>query len=154
MVTRLEQLHPGAWVNDQQPLIQVVAPNDFKIEGFVSEQNLPLIADDQTGVFVADRGDIPAIAVDISSVDVSAVYELPYPELTSQHKGAIAIRPQPNGKLLPENAQYRVNFRLFNHNQPPVKQLPGVVVVKGKSRSLLWYQLKLLGAPLIRESGF
>jgi hypothetical protein len=64
------------------------------------------------------------------------------------------VRPQSNGKLLPENAQYRVNFSLGAHNELPLKQLPGVVVVTAKSRSFLWHQLQLLGAPLIRESGF
>jgi putative peptide zinc metalloprotease protein len=154
VITRMEKLHPGAWVNEEQPLMQLVNPSDFKIEGFIREQNLPLIATDQPGAFVADRSDIQAIAVNISSVDVSAVYHLPYPELTSQNKGSIAVRPQPDGKLLPENAQYRVSFKLLSQNELPLKQQPGVVVVTGKSRSLLWYQLRLLGAPLIRESGF
>jgi putative peptide zinc metalloprotease protein len=154
VITHLEQLHPGAWINQEQPLMQLVNPSEFKIEGFIREQNLPLIATDQNGVFVADRGDIQAIAVNISGVDVSAVYHLPYPELTSQNSGRIAVRPQPNGKLLPENAQYRVNFRLLSQNELPLKQQPGVVVVTGKSRSLLLYHLQLLGAPLIRESGF
>jgi putative peptide zinc metalloprotease protein len=154
VITHVEQLHPGAWVNEEQPLMQLVNPNDFKIEGFIREQSLPLIATDQQGVFVADRNDIQAIGVTISSVDVSAVYQLPYPELTSQYRGSIAVRPQPDGKLLPENAQYRVSFRLLGQIEPPLKQQPGVVVVTGRSRSLFWRQLQLLAAPLIRESGF
>lgn len=154
VVTQVEQLHPAIWVNEEQPLMQLVDPSGFRIEGFVSEQELPLIATGQAGQFVIDRGDMQALAVTVDSVDVSAVHHLPYPELTSQNGGEIAVRPQESGKLLPESAQYRVHFKLFQDSNLPLERLSGIVLVKGRSHSWLWHQLQLLTAPLIRESGF
>jgi putative peptide zinc metalloprotease protein len=153
-ITQMEHLQPGAWVNDEQPLMQLVAPQAYRVEGFVSEQDLPLIAAAQTGHFVADRGDLEALPVQVTDVDIGAVHNLPYPELTSQYGGDIAVRPQRDGKLPPENAQYRVDFAILDPKSLPLERIPGVVQLQGQSHSWLWRKLKLLAAPLIRESGF
>ncbi|MEJ2612137.1 MAG: HlyD family efflux transporter periplasmic adaptor subunit [Candidatus Thiodiazotropha sp.] len=154
VVTQVKQLHPAIWVNEEQPLMQLIDPRGFRIEGFVREQELPLIAIGQRGQFIINRGDMLALAVTVDSVDVSAVHHLPYSELTSQHGGDIAVHPQKKGKLLPESAQYRVNFKLPQNSNLPLERLSGIVLVKGKTHSWLWHQLQLLTAPLIRESGF
>ena len=153
-VTQMEQLQAGAWVNEEQPLMQLVAPDAYRVEGFVSEHDLSLIAAAQPGRFIADRGDLKALQVSVMDVDIGAVHDLPYPELSSQYGGSIAVRPQQDGRLSPENAQYRVNFTLNEHGELPLKRLPGVVQLQSRSHSWLWRELKLLAAPLIRESGF
>lgn len=154
VAVRVEHLQPGTWVDDERALIQLIGNAGFRIEGFVSEQNLPLLAAGQRGQFVADNGLSRSLETVLQAVDVGAVFDLPYPELASPYGGSIAARAKEDGLLLPTSAQFRVQFSVPVISQLPLHRLPGVVQVQSRHRSLVWHEIKLLISRLIRESGF
>jgi len=154
VATRVDNLQVGTWVHEEQVLVQLVAPGAFRVDGFVSEQDLPLLATGQRGRFVADRSGLKLEELLLEAVDIGAVYSLPFPELATQYGGSVAVRAQSDGALLPEAAHYRVSFAVAQPRNIPLQRVPGVVLVEAQSRSWVWHQLQLLAALLIRESGF
>ncbi|WP_298719098.1 biotin/lipoyl-binding protein [uncultured Oceanisphaera sp.] len=155
-ITQVESLHPGVWVGTEMPLLSVVEPTRFDVEGYIGEQYLDLIGPGSLGVFIADRPGMAALPVQVSDVDIGAVFALPYGELSSEYGGPIAVRRVTDDRLVPEEGHYRVSMILDDISSlgDTDARLPGVVRVEGESRSWLWYQLRRVLAILIRESGF
>ncbi len=94
VVAPREQLSPGQWVGQEQPLLSLVAPSTHIIEGLVHERDLNLLATGQEAVFIAQSGEQPARQASLSRIDISAIALLPYPELGSEAGGPIAVRYQ------------------------------------------------------------
>lgn len=155
-VVAREQLSPGQWIGQDQPLLTVVEPATLIIEGLVHERDLNLLAVGQEAVFIAQSGDQVSRQASLLGIDISAVALLPYPELGSEVGGPIAVRYQ-NQRYLPEAAYYRIqaqpNDALAELANLQVRQ-PGMLIVQGVSRSALLYQLQRVFALFIRESGF
>ncbi|MBQ0756100.1 MAG: HlyD family efflux transporter periplasmic adaptor subunit, partial [Amphritea sp.] len=155
VVSESERLGPGQWVGKDQLLLTLIDPEQLRIEGFVSEQNVNLLSADSPGVFIGNSGEGASLPVTLIQVDISAVSSLPYPELGSGAGGAIAVR-QSDKRLIPESAYYRVSFRIDDRpgsNHELLRQ-PGMLVVEGKRQSWLWLQFQRLLAVAVRESGF
>lgn len=155
VISSRESLATGQWVGRDQALLTVVDPEKVIVEGFVHERDLNLLAQNQSGVFIASSGEHAAFPVHLQQVDLTATPELLYPELGSDAGGSIAVRLQ-GERLIPEAAYYRVQFQADASMPYTLKQArsPGMLVIDGKSRSALGYQLKRLLALFIRESGF
>ncbi len=155
-VVAREQLSPGQWVGQEQPLLSLVAPSTHIIEGLVHERDLNLLATGQEAVFIAQSGEQPARQASLSRIDISAIALLPYPELGSEAGGPIAVRYQ-NERFIPEAAYYRIQAQLNDalpEHGAVQAQHPGMLIVQGASRSALLYQLQRIFALFIRESGF
>lgn len=148
-------LPEGSWVNPEMPLFSLVDDSAFMAEGLVSEQDLTLIAPGQTGVFIADQGDISSLPVVVQGINMGAVYALPWPELGSDFAGVIATRKNDNDQLIPEEGLYRVIMSLAT--PPPEglnRRVTGIVRIDGQARSPIWHSIKQGIAILRRESGF
>lgn len=153
-VSWLENLQPGQWVMADQPLLSVTRHGDVQLEGFVPERYLELLRLGQTAFFVADNGQLPRLAAELVSIDLAALHTLPYPELSSQSGGPIAVRVEAQG-LQPEEAYYRVRFRVLDPSMANNSlRLTGGLVISGESRSWLGQQLQRMISVLIREGGF
>lgn len=151
-----EQLSPGQWVGRSQPLVSVVDPSRYRIEGLVHERDLNLLAEGQEGVFIAHSGDQPKLGARLARIDISAVPVLPYPELGSDAGGPIAVRAQQE-RFIPEAAHYRILAEpndIVLIRQGPTIQHPGILVLEAKPRSALLHQFQRMLALFIRESGF
>ncbi len=150
-----EQLHAGRWVNPAMPLMTIVEPAALKITGLVDERNLQALEPGQRGIFIADRGDSPYIAVTLDEIDVGAVFALPYPELGSSFGGHVPVRAGADSRLIPEGAYYPASFSASEAIPGDLQMRePGVVIVEGNRRSWLWLQLQRAIAVLVREAGF
>lgn len=155
-VVAREQLSPGQWIGQEQPLLSLVAPSTQVIEGLVHERDLNLLATGQDAVFIAQSGEQAARQASLSRIDISAIALLPYPELGSEAGGPIAVRYQ-NERFIPEAAYYRIQAQLNDalpEHGAVQAQHPGMLIVQGASRSALLYQLQRIFALFIRESGF
>ncbi|MEH6671014.1 HlyD family efflux transporter periplasmic adaptor subunit [Halopseudomonas sp.] len=153
-VTWLENVHPGQWVMQDQPLLSVTLYGSGQIEAFVPERYLELLQPGQAAFFMADHGQLPRLAAELVSIDLGALQLLPYPELSSQSGGSIAVRVRPRG-LQPDEAYYRARFRLL---EPALDmgsmRLTGDLLIRGSERSWLGQQLQRIMSVLIREGGF
>lgn len=150
----LEPLHAGRWINKEQPLFSLKQDSGYLVEGFVSELDYRALSKGDRAVFIADRGDI-RIKLTLNDIELSAIPFLPYPELGSDFGGHIASKRMQGDRLVPEQARYKV---LFDHNGDDTTniegRMAGVIVVEGKRRSWIGYQLKRIFSVLIREAGF
>ncbi len=150
--------HPtnvGRWVNDEEPLLRIVNPQQLLAEGFAEESLLNALQAGQTAHFIAEQATLASVPLSLTSIDVSSLAMLPYPELASTSGGAIAVRDGANP--VPEETFYQVHFSPLDFDNVPAlppQRLSGTIVVDGEARSWLWYQLKRSMALLIRESGF
>ncbi|MET4000746.1 HlyD family efflux transporter periplasmic adaptor subunit [Marinobacterium sp. MBR-109] len=156
VVAAREQLSPGQWIGQDQPLLSLVEPSKQVIEGLVHERDLNLLAPGQAGLFIAQSGEQPGLKANLSRIDISAVPVLPYPELGSEAGGPIAVRYQ-DERLIPEAAHYRLLATLeaaSSDDAVRAVQQPGVLIVEGNSRSAFLHQMRRIAALFIRESGF
>ena len=150
-----DRLHEGQWIRDNAPLFRIHNDTGVLVEGLVSEQDLDVLATGQSGVFIADSGEHSPLGVKLSTINMSAIPFLRYPELASDHGGPIAVR-KVGEHLVPESAYYRVQA-LLEQEAPlwaPKRQLTGIMVLEGETRSWLVSQARRVIAILLRESGF
>lgn len=150
-----EWLHAGRWVNPAMPLMTVVDPSALKLMGMADEQSLKVLEVGQQGVFIADRVDGPHLPVRLDAIDISAVFELPFPELGSRYGGHLPVRSVGDARLIPEGAQYRLSFSTEKRDAGAGQMRePGMIVVQGARRSWLLSVLQHTMAVLVREAGF
>lgn len=149
-----EWLHEGRWVNPAMPLMTVVDPSALKVVGMAEEQSLKVLENGQQGVFIADRVDGPRLPVRLDAIDISAVFELPFPELGSRYGGHLPVRSVGESRLVPEGAHYRLSFSTEAHEAGAGQMRePGMIVVQGARRSWLVSALRHTMAVLVREAG-
>ena len=106
-------------------------------------------------VFIPNDGEHKKIHLISSTLDLSAVQNLPYISLSSLHNGPIAIRNFTSGefKYRPETAHYLADFNLINNSSIQF-ELPGYVHIEGSRYSPFIKFFKNIIALLVRESGF
>ena len=155
LVNTAEPLHEGRWVNPDKALLTLSNNSELAVEGFVSEHQLSSLQKGHPGVFIPHQGGGIRLPVEIENITLGAVYSLPYPELGSTYSGEIAIRQGEDGRLIPEEAHYRVYMTVKGDIPEEFHyRMPGTVTVEGDSQNWLMYHLEYIVATLVRESGF
>ena len=112
------------------------------------------VAPADTGRFIADDRMHPALEVELAEVDTNGAAYVDQEALTSDHHGPIAVRRNENNRPEPVQAQYGARLKTLDDPHAPAQPLRGLVVLQGRSESLLgtaWRRLAALG---VRESGF
>jgi putative peptide zinc metalloprotease protein len=149
----LPQLNAGRWLSPKEPLARVVEEG-ARLRGYLAEAELWRVAPGATGRFIAEDPMHPAVAVQLSEIDANGAGFIEQEALTSDHHGPIAVRRDQNQRPEPVQAQYAVRLTPLDSIVTPTQPLRGVVVVQGRSESLLgtaWRRMAALG---VRESGF
>ena len=148
-------LHPGRWIDERLALATIVEPDAMRIAGMLAESELTRVAVEQTGRFLPDDPDQPAISVQVVEISDAAVRDLDLLQLGSLHGGPVAVRQDPNsGALVPEASVYRVVLEPVDAQMAPATEQRGVVHVEGVRRSLARRMYEQIAAVLVRESGF
>lgn len=149
----LPQLDAGRWLSPQEPLARVVVEG-ARLRGYLAEAELWRVAPGADGRFIAEDPMHPAIAVQLSEIDANGAGFIEQEALTSDHHGPIAVRRDQAQRPEPVQAQYAVRLTALDAIDTPTQPLRGVVVLQGRSESLLgtaWRRIAALG---VRESGF
>jgi putative peptide zinc metalloprotease protein len=149
----LPQLAVGRWLSPKDTLARVVEEG-ARLRGYLAEAELWRVAPGATGRFIAEDPMHPAVAVELTEVDTNGAAVVEQEALTSDHHGPIAVRRDQSQRAEPVQAQYAVRLKVLDGVVTPVQPLRGVVVLQGRSESLLgtaWRRLAALG---VRESGF
>ena len=107
-----------------------------------------------SGRFIADDPMRAAIPVVLTDIDANGVAYLDQEALTSDHHGPIAVRRDENQRPAPVQAQYGVRLRSAQPIATPHQPLRGVVVLQGRSESVLGVAWRRAAALGVRESGF
>lgn len=149
----LPQLSVGRWLSTKDALARVVEEG-VRLRGYLAEAELWRVAPGATGRFIADDPMHPAVEVQLSEIDTNGAAYVEQEALTSDHHGPIAVRRDENHRPEPVQAQYAVRFEALHAMATPHQPLRGVVVLQGRSESIVgtaWRRLAALG---VRESGF
>jgi putative peptide zinc metalloprotease protein len=149
----LPQLSVGRWLSPKDPLAQVVEEG-ARLRGYLEEAELWRVAPGATGRFIADDPMRAAIPVVLTDIDANGVAYLDQEALTSDHHGPIAVRRDENQRPAPVQAQYGVRLRSAQPIATPHQPLRGVVVLQGRSESVLGVAWRRAAALGVRESGF
>ncbi|RON48752.1 efflux RND transporter periplasmic adaptor subunit [Pseudomonas frederiksbergensis] len=149
----LPQLNAGRWLSPKEALARVVEEG-ARLRGYLAEAELWRVTTGAQGRFIAEDPMHPAVAVQLSEIDANGAGFIEQEALTSDHHGPIAVRRDQSQRPEPVQAQYAVRLTTLDSIATPTQPLRGVVVVQGRSESLLgtaWRRMAALG---VRESGF
>ncbi|MBM7059658.1 biotin/lipoyl-binding protein [Pseudomonas sp. UL073] len=149
----LPELAPGRWLSPTAVLARVVEPG-VKARGYLAEQALWRVQAGDSGRFIADDANRPALAVRLDSVDATGAAHLDLEALASDRQGPIAVQRNADGRAQPVQAQYGVRLAVLDDDLTLDQPLRGEVVLAARSESLLsaiWRRVAALG---VRESGF
>ena len=136
------------------PLAQI-ADGGLRLRGYVAEADLWRVAPGVDGHFVADDVLRDSLPVTLANVDANGVAYIDQEALISEHHGPIAIRRDEEKRAQPLQAQYGAQFQLENSAPEQVSHpVRGIVVLDGKSESLLSAAWRRMAAIGVRESGF
>ncbi len=149
-----DNLAPGRWISSELPLAQV-AEGGLRLRGYLAEADLWRVAPGTPGHFVADDVLRDSLPVSLESVDANGVAYIDQEALISDHQGPIAIRRDEEKRAQPLQAHYGTQFMLEDSAPRQLSHpLRGIVVLDGKSESLLSAAWRRMAAIGVRESGF
>lgn len=146
-------LIPGRWLSPQEPLVRVIEPG-LRLRGYLAEEQLWRVAPGAQGHFIFDDPGRTAAPVRLQEVDTTGVAHIQLEALTSDHQGSIAVRRNEWREAEPTSAQYGAYLQWLNTPFEVTQPLRGMVVLKGKSESVLGFVWRRLAALGVRESGF
>jgi putative peptide zinc metalloprotease protein len=111
IVTDLDSMiHPGRWVGGAETLARIVAPDDYDIQGFLSEADLARVEIGAAGRFVPDDALAASRAARVVEHSASAIQWMDQPILASTQGGPIAVDEDASRSLKPREALYRVRL--------------------------------------------
>jgi putative peptide zinc metalloprotease protein len=154
VVEMADALTPGRWVNEDLQLALVVNQEDLFIEAYFMEERVNQLEQGSSGRFYPDNHTQAVFDVTIEEISRSAMAILDEPFQASNYGGEIAVRPQPDGTLIPNHALYKVRLKPGDDIYTTDRILTGVVKVNGQPQSIIGRLWETVVAVVIRESGF
>jgi putative peptide zinc metalloprotease protein len=157
-------LREGLWLGEGTRLGRVLAA-DWRVAGYVDQADLPRVAQGAAARFIPEDPARPAVDLRVTVVDGLGTETLRTPHLASQHGGGIAAARDPQTDALePVAAVYRIEAeadpetaaadaglsRLSDRGHP----LRGTLIVEAPPESYAARTWRVIGAVLLRESGF
>nr|VFJ60039.1 MAG: putative peptide zinc metalloprotease protein [Candidatus Kentron sp. DK] len=151
-------IRPGRWVNETQVLALVADANVLKVDAYLTEEKLRYAASRMAGRFISDIPESPSRPVRLVAVNPARVAVLEDPYLASTHGGPITARLSERQEIIPEDALYRLHWRVEPAESPipaPIRYIEvGEVHVYSGASLRIVDLLNHVFAVLIRESGF
>ncbi len=144
---------PGSWVPEKMKLGLVAEPGGI-ITAYVAEEDMERLSVGDYGLFYPLSGFFKPIPIQITALEHSAVRDIPQPELPATSPGGIIpAKRTPAGRIVPEQALYKVLCQARGDNLP-TQSLTGRVFLQGERRSFAARFWQAAVGVLIRESGF
>lgn len=142
----------GLWVADKESL-GVLTGGGSLVSVYVSEADWSRVRAGNKGKFYAMGPGWTPTPLTVVMVDARAATEVTHPELASIHGGPLPVHSDAQGKLVPEQAIYRVLCRI---DDPNVRNrfLVGRATLEAAPRSLLAVVWNNFVGLLVRESGW
>ncbi len=149
-----ETIKPGQWVNEKNEMALLVDRSKMVIEGLVREKDLSRIKSGDVGRFYPEELEIAPINGSISTIDPTPTDVLADPYLASVFGGDVAVRQDRKGRLISNEALYRVTLNPEPTDPVSDRILRGTLRLRGESRSLLQRAWVQVVSVVIRESDF
>jgi putative peptide zinc metalloprotease protein len=146
-------LTAGEWLPRHEPLGVLIDPNAAIVEAEVGEADVARMHPGDTAQFSPDDGQSP-IDLRVRSVSPGALGALEAPELASIFGGGVAVRKEPDGRMVPQAAVYRVVLDLTGDTRHAAGELRrGTVHIEGDRVSPIARIWQRVVAVVMREAG-
>ena len=155
-------LQVGQWLARKEKIAVLVGNQGHIVETWLSEDEIRRVEVGNTGIFMADGHEGPVLRLTVSNVDADATRVLVNSQssnpaagqLAAQSGGHILTRER-NGQLIPEQAMYRVVFKVDSPTGALANQAwRGRVVVHASWEAPAGRYLRSALSVLVREAGF
>jgi putative peptide zinc metalloprotease protein len=146
-------LRPGEWLAKDEMLGDVETPVSTVV-AYAEEADVGRLETDGAGRFYPEGGDFLPFSVRIISIDKTGTRQLNLEELASTHGGAIAVRPDAERRLVPEQGIYRVLLQVENSDMNLPMTVRGRLSLETSPESIAGHLLRSAAAVVIRESGW
>lgn len=148
-------LHVGRWMSRDSKVLTLVG-GAVKVTAWIDERDLAFLPERAEGRFYPERPlGAAMVPVALLPAERAATVVLDNPWQASLYGGGLPVRPDEDGRLVPEVGLYQLEFQATAPElASPDRMMRGEVMVEGRRRTLLGQGLRLLLGVLLRESGF
>lgn len=154
VVAELEpHLHAGRWVTTKDQIALIIAKEQALVRGYVDEADIGRVEPGASGRFVPDDPQARSIDVVLSRIAVGGAATLDMRELATPSGGRISAQPNAKQLLVPQSAQFPVEFDAFAPAHAPDRNHRGLVHVSGAAQSPMARTWRRVLRVLIQESG-
>ncbi len=153
VVDLMRGLRPGLWVEPRQPLLLLADREKLEVVAFLAEADIQRLRPGAAARFVPLDNAAESFPLRVVEIAASNVDQLDILALSSLHGGPIASRKDQEGRVIPNQGQYRVRLAPIE----PVlleRSLRGTVLAEAPPRSFAGHAFDQVAALLLRESGF
>jgi len=146
-------LHTKRWLDTALPLATIVAPVNAVVQGIADEEAVAVLMVGQSGRFIPDDILAAPVPLEVMEIDRVNIHELDKAYFASVYEGAIAVRTDAAGKLVPTASMFAVRLKPELALAP--KQIQrGLAVINAKPRSFARRIFDGAAVVLVRGSGF
>ena len=149
-----DSLAVGRWINPSLPVALIVDPESVVMHGYVPETELKRIETAQAARFIPDQLTSDSLDARVLSISRSNVAELDQQYHASVYGGAVAVRRDDSGRLVPESAVYRLKLQPVDPMPQLDRIVRGIVQIEGEPQSLLRRGYESLASAIVRGSAF
>ena len=146
-------LRMGEWLAKDEPL-GIVESQTSSVIAYVEEADLVKLQTGGEGRFYPEGGDLSPFPVTIISIDSTGTRELKVEELASNYGGGIAIRPDKEKHLIPEQGIYRVVMQTETPELTQSSTVRGRLSLATVAESIADRLMRLSVVALVKESGW
>ena len=150
-----DEAQTGQWLKAGESLIMIADSGAWQVEAYVNEQAVMSLQLGALGRFYPESPDLPGLACRIKAIELSNTPVMSN-LMASVYGGPVASRRNPDGRAIPDGAQYRV---ILEGLESPAKAtapfvIRGVVRVESEAKSLVVQFWQKTWATIRREAGF
>lgn len=146
-------LRPGQWLAQNEPLGMVTNPNALVVT-YVEEADLSKLKINGEGEFYPQGGDLSSFPLKIIAIDKAGTRELKVEELASKYGGEIAVRPDGEEQLIPEQGIYRVLMQAQDIESTETYTVRGRLSLSTTPESIAEKLMRLATVAIVKESGW
>ncbi|MBF0368282.1 MAG: efflux RND transporter periplasmic adaptor subunit [Magnetococcales bacterium] len=144
-------LRPGLWVDENRLLALLTDPAQPTVLAYLEEINLNRAGVGQAARFFPENPRLPAIDLQVSTIDPAAIRALDSPLLATAFGGEVTTLSEES--LETREARYRIRLTPVDPGITVTEAIRGVVIISGRRESLLLGYWQELVALWVRESG-
>lgn len=154
VLARNDELSAGSWVAPRELLFAIGDLRQSVVDVFVGEDDLGRLKVGGAASFLPEAPEYGKRACRIALIEPFTLPRLEEAALASVYGGAVNVRSDGHGNLLPVTSLYRVRLDQCLPAQAPLLRIRGTAHLEADGQSMLLDYARRLWRLLLREAGF
>ena len=146
-------LHEGRWLAAKAPLAVIGHTGQAVLNGYLAGEDLWRVKTGAKGRFFPDDPERESSAATLTEIAVAGATDLEIAELASLNGGGVRAERDSQQRLVPLNAEYRVELDVAGGNEAPDHAIRGFVRLEGLPESFMARAWRQVLKVLVREAG-